>query len=128
MLVAQVLTTFVATIAIQFSRVLRYAMNRVSCLRCAQHHLVAYPFPTQPLVICGPSGTGKSTLLNRLFAAYPDKFGFSVSHTTRKPRAGEVDKVNYNFVTMEQFEKLIEDGAFVENAMFSGNRYVSAAL
>lgn len=102
-------------------------MNRVSCpsFFCHSHH-VAHSLPPQPLVICGPSGTGKSTLLNRLFAAYPDKFGFSVSHTTRKPRAGEVDKVNYNFVTMEQFEKLIEDGAFVENAMFSGNRYVSA--
>ncbi|KAJ9118187.1 hypothetical protein QFC22_004091 [Naganishia vaughanmartiniae] len=81
----------------------------------------------RPLVVCGPSGTGKSTLLNRLFAQHPDKFGFSVSHTTRKPRAGEVDGVNYHFVPMPDFERLIEQGAFVENAMFSGNRYGTTA-
>lgn len=42
------------------------------------------------LVVSGPSGSGKSTLLNRLFDKYPSSFGFSVSHTTRSPRSGEV--------------------------------------
>lgn len=81
------------------------------------------PITTRPLVICGPSGTGKSTLLKKLFAAHPDRFGFSVSNTTRSPRAGEVDGVAYNFVTNETFERLIAENAFIEHAQFSGNRY-----
>jgi len=77
----------------------------------------------QPLVVCGPSGTGKSTLLNRLFAAHPSKFGFSISHTTRGPRPGEVDGVNYHFTTEDKFVEMIERKEFIENAKFSGNRY-----
>ncbi|RPD64342.1 guanylate kinase [Lentinus tigrinus ALCF2SS1-7] len=77
----------------------------------------------RPLVISGPSGVGKSTLLKRLFADYPDKFGFSVSHTTRSPRAGEVDGKDYHFVSQDKFKDLIADGAFIEHAQFSGNFY-----
>ncbi|CDO77657.1 hypothetical protein BN946_scf184969.g8 [Trametes cinnabarina] len=77
----------------------------------------------RPLVISGPSGVGKSTLLKRLFAEYPDKFGFSVSHTTRAPRAGEVDGKDYHFVSQDNFKHLIAEGAFIEYAQFSGNFY-----
>ncbi|KAI0715998.1 guanylate kinase [Cerioporus squamosus] len=77
----------------------------------------------RPLVISGPSGVGKSTLLKRLFADYPDKFGFSVSHTTRPPRAGEVDGKDYHFVPQDKFKQLIAEGAFIEHAQFSGNFY-----
>ena len=52
----------------------------------------------RPIVMCGPSGVGKGTLINRLMADFPGKFGFSVSHTTRAPRPGETDGVHYNFV------------------------------
>ena len=45
--------------------------------------------PIRPLVICGPSGVGKSTIVGQLMKEFPDVFGFSVSHTTRKPREGE---------------------------------------
>lgn len=45
--------------------------------------------PIRPLVICGPSGVGKSTIVNNLLKEFPNVFGFSVSHTTRKPREGE---------------------------------------
>jgi len=76
-----------------------------------------------PIVISGPSGTGKSTLLKRLFAAHPGTFGFSVSHTTRAPRAGDTDGVEYHFVTREKFESLIVENAFIEHAQFSGNYY-----
>ncbi|KAK6465574.1 guanylate kinase [Scheffersomyces coipomensis] len=78
---------------------------------------------SRPIVISGPSGTGKSTLLKRLFAEYPDKFGFSVSNTTRKPRAGEVDGKDYHFSTIEEFKQAIEDKKFIEWAQFSGNYY-----
>ncbi|KAG0254233.1 guanylate kinase [Mortierella polycephala] len=78
---------------------------------------------TRPIVISGPSGAGKSTFLKRLFAEYPDKFGFSVSHTTRSPRAGETNGVEYNFVTREEFMTGVERGEFIEHAEFSGNLY-----
>lgn len=77
----------------------------------------------RPIVVSGPSGTGKSTLLKRLMKEYPDKFGFSVSSTTRSPRAGEVNGVDYNFLTIDGFKKLISDCAFIEWAQFSGNYY-----
>ncbi|KAG7806280.1 hypothetical protein KL921_005008 [Ogataea angusta] len=77
----------------------------------------------RPIVISGPSGTGKSTLLKKLFAEFPDKFGFSVSNTTRKPRPGEKDGVDYHFTTVEDFRKMIEENKFIEWAQFSGNYY-----
>ncbi|RMZ84220.1 hypothetical protein DV738_g646, partial [Chaetothyriales sp. CBS 135597] len=80
----------------------------------------------RPVVFSGPSGTGKSTLIKRLFAAHPDLFGFSVSHTTRSPRPGEENGTHYHFTTVEEFEKLIGEDAFVEYAKFGGNYYGSS--
>lgn len=77
----------------------------------------------RPIVISGPSGTGKSTLLKKLFAEYPDTFGFSVSSTTRKPREGEVDGKDYNFTTVDDFKQMIKDSKFIEWAQFSRNYY-----
>ncbi|ODV78623.1 guanylate kinase [Suhomyces tanzawaensis NRRL Y-17324] len=78
---------------------------------------------SRPIVISGPSGTGKSTLLKKLFAEFPGKFGFSVSNTTRQPREGEVDGKDYHFTTVENFQKAIEEKKFIEWAQFSGNYY-----
>lgn len=77
----------------------------------------------RPLVICGPSGSGKSTLLKKLMAEFNDSFGFSISHTTRKPRAGEVDGREYHFTDKESMLKAIENGEFIEYTMFSENYY-----
>jgi len=77
----------------------------------------------RPLVLSGPSGVGKSTLLQRLFADFPDKFGFSVSHTTRSPRPGELHGKHYYFVTPQKFKDLLQENAFIEHAEFSGNFY-----
>ncbi|KAF9349952.1 hypothetical protein BGX34_001486 [Mortierella sp. NVP85] len=75
------------------------------------------------IVISGPSGSGKSTLLNRLFQEYPSTFGFSVSHTTRKPRPGEESGVAYHFVSKDEMQELIAQDRFLEHAIFSGNHY-----
>jgi hypothetical protein len=77
----------------------------------------------RPIVVSGPSGAGKSTLLKRLFAEYPDRFGFSISHTTRGPRAGEENGREYHFVSREDFTKLVEANGFIENAQFGSNLY-----
>lgn len=77
----------------------------------------------RPIVISGPSGAGKSTILQRLFADYPGKFGFSISHTTRGPRGTEQDGKEYYFVTKEEFLDLVERKGFVEHAQFGGNHY-----
>jgi Guanylate kinase len=70
-----------------------------------------------PVVFCGPSGVGKGTLIEMLMKRFPnDQFGFSVSHTTRKPREGEVDGKHYNFSTVEAMKKEIDEGKFVEYA------------
>lgn len=78
---------------------------------------------TTPIVVSGPSGSGKSTLLKRLFDAYPDRFGFSVSHTTRSPRPGEQEGKDYYFVTKDEFHKLVTENGFIEHAKFGSNFY-----
>lgn len=77
----------------------------------------------RPLVLCGPSGSGKSTLLKRLLKEFPDRYGFSVSHTTRAPRPGEVDGVHYHFSNKEYMLTAIANEDFIETATFSGNIY-----
>jgi len=74
------------------------------------------------LVISAPSGTGKTTLINRLLKN-DDRFMFSVSTTTRHKRNHEVEGFDYNFVTREVFLQMIEDGEFVEWAEVYGNYY-----
>ncbi|MBQ7874610.1 MAG: guanylate kinase [Oscillospiraceae bacterium] len=74
------------------------------------------------LVISGPSGVGKGTIINRLFEL-DDNLYFSVSATTRQPRPGEIDGVHYSFKSVEQFEHDIETGEMLEHAVFSGNYY-----
>lgn len=61
--------------------------------------------------------------MKKLFAEFPGKFGFSISNTTRKPRAGEVDGKDYYFTSIEEFQKMIKEEAFIEWAQFSGNYY-----
>ena len=77
----------------------------------------------RPVVMCGPSGVGKGTLINRLMADFPGRFGFSVSHTTRAPRPGEEDGVHYNFVEKAAMEADIAAGKFLEYAHVHENIY-----
>lgn len=74
------------------------------------------------LVVCGPSGVGKGTLIHRLMQG-KEEYGFSCSHTTRGPRPGEQDGVDYHFTTKDQFESEIAEGKFLEYAHVHGNIY-----
>lgn len=75
------------------------------------------------IVISGPSGVGKSTVRKALFNKKGHNLIYSVSMTTRKPREGEVDGVDYYFVSREEFERRIIEGKFLEYAEFVGNYY-----
>jgi guanylate kinase len=74
------------------------------------------------IVITGPSGVGKGTLIRLLRDELP-ALGLSVSATTREPRPGEVDGVDYNFLSDAEFDSLLDEGAFVEHAEYAGRRY-----
>lgn len=81
-----------------------------------------------PLVIVGPSGAGKGTLINALQTAFPSKFAFSVSYTTRGIRAQEVDGIHYNFVNKDTFETMKAKDEFLETAAVHGNYYGTAKV
>lgn len=94
---------------------LRAVEQRVQQLEAAQRR--------RPVVICGPSGVGKGTLIGRLMKDHPDEFGFSVSHTTRAPRVGEEHGVHYYFCDRAAMEAAIARGEFVETAHVHKNIY-----
>ena len=74
------------------------------------------------IVISAPSGSGKTSLANRALEEIP-KLKFSVSHTTRRPRPGERDQVEYFFVSEKEFEEMLGQGTFLEHARVYGNYY-----
>ena len=78
------------------------------------------------IVISGPSGVGKDTLIKRLLEL-DRNLRYSVSCTTRPPRPNEKDGVDYTFVNRERFQELIEEGAFLESADYNGNLYGTLA-
>ncbi len=75
------------------------------------------------VVISGPSGVGKGTINERLFADEKLRLVYSVSMTTRAPRPGETDGKNYHFVSKSEFEQAVQNGDLVEYAEFIGNYY-----
>ncbi len=74
------------------------------------------------LILSSPSGAGKTTLTKKIQQKY-HSFKISVSHTTRKPRPNEVDGVDYNFISIEKFKELIDQGKFYEYAKIFDNYY-----
>ncbi|KAF7975804.1 hypothetical protein HWV62_8487 [Athelia sp. TMB] len=83
------------------------------------------PFPDflRQLVVSEPSGVGKGFLIKRLSAGLPDKFGLSISHTTRDPRPDEIDAKDYHFTSPAAFRTLIQAGAFIEYTDSSGKMH-----
>ncbi len=78
------------------------------------------------VVLSGPSGVGKSSVVDRIRSGYPDVH-MSVSVTTRAPRPGEIDGVHYRFISRDDFERMIDDGHLLEWAEFAGNLYGTPA-
>ena len=92
-------------------------------LRAPAHRAGLAPAAIAPaFVITGPSGVGKGTLIRALLARIP-ALELSVSATTRRPRPGETEGVDYHFLTDAEFARRVDAGAFVEWAEYSGRRY-----
>ena len=75
------------------------------------------------IVVSGPAGSGKTTLCGRLNDAYPQAIRRVITCTTRAPRGGEVDGVDYHFLARGDFERQVADGIFLEHATVHGNLY-----
>lgn len=121
---SQPLTTEAAAVVVAASAA---PSSEVSASAAALVPTAANPNPThtkqRPLIVCGPSGVGKGTLLTRLLKEYPHTFAKSVSHTTRAPRSGEVNGVSYHFTSVPQILQDVQDGKFIEHADVHGNYY-----
>ena len=81
------------------------------------------PEPNKVLVVVGPSGVGKDTLMQKVFDKHPDVFKKGVTHTSRKMREGEKEGYNYYYVKEEDFLKLKDEGKFVEFNHYNNNYY-----
>lgn len=75
------------------------------------------------IVVSGFSGSGKGTIMKELMKRYSDRYALSISATTRKPRPGETDGVEYFFKTREEFEKMIAQEELIEYAQYVENYY-----
>lgn len=95
---------------------------RAPAARARRAHAAALSATPKVFVITGPSGVGKGTLIRGLLERLPE-LELSVSATTRAPRPGERDGVDYHFLTPEEFAARVAAGDFVEHAEYSGNRY-----
>ena len=81
-----------------------------------------YLSPGKLMILTGPSGVGKGTLMRTLLQRHPELY-YSVSATTRAPRPGEIDGRNYYFISRTKFEQLVASNQFLEWAEFAGNYY-----
>ena len=77
----------------------------------------------QLIVISAPSGAGKDTVVKELMKKNPDEFWVSVSATSRLPREGEQEGIDYYYLTKEEFEEKINEGFFIEYTNYAGNYY-----
>jgi len=89
-------------------------------------HIASKPSLGRRFIISAPSGTGKTTLCRALRRCFPD-IRYSVSYTTRPPREGEQDGIDYHFITKEDFEAGLARGLWAEWAQVHGNYYGTSA-
>ena len=114
-----------------YEKVLRRVSNFMAvALALADEQVPKVPEPeksgcNKPLMVIGPSAVGKDTMINRLKAKYPKVIYKLPSYTTRPRREGEIDGVDYYFVTKEEFFKLRDDGELFGIQEYNGNWYAS---
>ncbi len=104
-------------IAAELSNALSHTEHLVS-----DHHPADRRNSGRLIVLTGPSGVGKGTLLKALLKRHPE-LKLSISATTRSPRPGEIDGVNYYFITRQQFDLMVSEHEFIEWAEFANNCY-----
>lgn len=99
--------------------------NRLSITRFSGKKYEPDNETLRPLIVCGPSGVGKGTIIANYMKNFPfaENFGFTTSHTTRDPRPGERDGVDYHFTNKKDMEEAIAAGKFIEYAQVHGNIY-----
>mmetsp|Transcript_38907 Transcript_38907/g.49668 ORF Transcript_38907/g.49668 Transcript_38907/m.49668 type:complete len:274 (-) Transcript_38907:311-1132(-) len=100
-----------------------FTKNLRSQSQILRSHSNSVQMSHKPLVVAGPSGVGKGTLIKEVMSEYPTSFGFSTSHTTRNPRPGEMDGREYYFTTKEKMTQMIVNGEFLEHAEVHTNFY-----
>src|SRR4051812_48036717 len=83
--------------------------------------------PGRLIIISGPSGSGKTTLVRRLLRHPELNARLSISTTTRAPRPGESEGVNYNFTDEQSFDAMVENREFLEHVFFAGHKYGTPA-
>ena len=111
--------------AVKFDREFNTELDSAPAADTRSPDLNTSPNPHLPgrlIVLTGPSGVGKGTLLKALLARHPELY-LSISATTRSPRPGEEDGVSYYFLTREQFDGMVSNGEFLEWAEFANNCY-----
>ena len=113
-----------------YEKVLRRVSNLMAVALALVDQVPEVPKPeksgcNKPLMVIGPSAVGKDTMINRLKAKYPKVIYKLPSYTTRPKREGEIDGVDYYFVTKEEFFKLRDDGELFGIQEYNGNWYAS---
>lgn len=99
------------------------AMNKILAKKAKNDQKVTPHQLYKPLIVVGPSGVGKGTLITKFTELHKEKFGFSVSYTTRTPREGEKHGVHYYFIQKHDFWTMIEKDEFIEHCEVHGNFY-----
>lgn len=107
--------------------VVKNIMSLPTTSSTASNGTVALKRLVDVLLFVGPSGCGKSTIITQLQREWPDLFDFSVSHTTRAPRQGEVNGKHYHFVSLDEFQALIDAGTMIEYSRLSSSSSSSSA-
>lgn len=91
--------------------------------RAAEGDSAPAPAPGKLIVVSGPSEAARRTLISKLLAESPDKYGFTISCTTRPQRGGEVDGSDYTFLSGQQFDQMVLDDKFIECSTIGGAKY-----
>lgn len=116
-----------ASRAVFLRKAIAASVDNTETLKDALVNVVRHNRHERPLVdgivMCGPSGVGKGTIIARLMKERPDDFSFCVSHTSRQPRQGEVNGINYHFAPKEEMMEMSQSNEFLECCEVHGNMY-----